>query len=415
MIRRRHLSVFLLPTVWIILGGCPPSNPGGASAGDGSDASAYIGPGSLVGQPDSPNVQDGEPSGDGTDASGIEPGNQSDADTDGDGLPDNQEWLFLTDPSKADTDGDGLSDGREVELGTNPRLQDSDADSLTDGEEVDMGTNPLAADTDGNGLTDGREVHPLFGSASDPLNPDTDADGLSDGEEWSLYSDPLKPDTDGDGLTDGREAELGTSPIHADTDYDGLTDADEVSRGTNPVVADTDGDGLRDGTELDPLFGSDPLNPDTDADGIRDGAEVDLRLDLLKPNAVVTFDEAICNDFVVLSGNFVWESWGLGDFDTWHSGDAVAIGTGSLANLDRWETQSVTSVGQVVRHSAMSEKASDNSWVKLLDGTRWSVSSLDRLHVSLWLVAQPVLVVSDATVWHLLNTSQCEMIDVTPL
>ncbi|HJV32429.1 MAG TPA: Ig-like domain-containing protein [Patescibacteria group bacterium] len=41
-------------------------------------------------------------------------------DTDGDGLPDDAERRFGTDPDAADTDGDGFSDGQEVKNGYNP-------------------------------------------------------------------------------------------------------------------------------------------------------------------------------------------------------------------------------------------------------------------------------------------------------
>ena len=41
-----------------------------------------------------------------------------------------------TDPSLADSDGDGLNDDEEVAIGTDPLVQDSDGDGLTDGAEV---------------------------------------------------------------------------------------------------------------------------------------------------------------------------------------------------------------------------------------------------------------------------------------
>jgi hypothetical protein len=41
-------------------------------------------------------------------------------DSDGDGLPDEAEYIVGTDPNNPDTDGDGIDDGAEVENGTNP-------------------------------------------------------------------------------------------------------------------------------------------------------------------------------------------------------------------------------------------------------------------------------------------------------
>lgn len=59
----------------------------------------------------------------------------------------------------ADTDGDGLTDEEEEALGTNPTLVDSDQDGLNDSEEVRVwNTKPLIADSDGDGFNDGDEV-----------------------------------------------------------------------------------------------------------------------------------------------------------------------------------------------------------------------------------------------------------------
>lgn len=64
-------------------------------------------------------------------------------DSDGDGLFDDEEYAYETDPYDPDTDGDGLSDGDEVHVyGTNPTLADSDADGFTDGQEISFGTDP---------------------------------------------------------------------------------------------------------------------------------------------------------------------------------------------------------------------------------------------------------------------------------
>lgn len=64
-------------------------------------------------------------------------------DTDGDGLDDEQEAHYGSDPTDVDTDGDGLVDGEEVFLGTDPTNADSDGDGVGDLDEAGAGTNPL--------------------------------------------------------------------------------------------------------------------------------------------------------------------------------------------------------------------------------------------------------------------------------
>jgi hypothetical protein len=82
-----------------------------------------------------------------------------------------------------DADSDGLSNQVEEQYGTDPNNPDSDGDRLTDWEEVNLyQTDPRRPDTDGDGLTDGQEAKEL---AMDPRNRDTDGDGIVDGSDSS--------------------------------------------------------------------------------------------------------------------------------------------------------------------------------------------------------------------------------------
>jgi hypothetical protein len=64
-------------------------------------------------------------------------------DSDGDGLNDQEENNFGTDPQNVDSDSDGLYDREEVRVyKTDPVNPDTDGDGYLDGEEVDNGFNP---------------------------------------------------------------------------------------------------------------------------------------------------------------------------------------------------------------------------------------------------------------------------------
>ncbi len=68
------------------------------------------------------------------------------SDQDHDGLTDEQERQFKTDPKVADSDGDGLTDAEEVSIYlSNPLAVDSDRDGVNDGAEVAHGDNPNGA------------------------------------------------------------------------------------------------------------------------------------------------------------------------------------------------------------------------------------------------------------------------------
>jgi PKD repeat protein len=90
-------------------------------------------------------------------------GDESDMDTDDDGINDHED---------DDDDNDGVSDDDEREHGTDPKDEDTDDDGLDDGDEHRRGTDPLDHDTDDDGVSDGDEVA-IFGT--NPLVADSPA------------------------------------------------------------------------------------------------------------------------------------------------------------------------------------------------------------------------------------------------
>ncbi|MRR35625.1 VWA domain-containing protein [bacterium] len=132
---------------------------------------------------------------------------------------------------------------------------DSDGDGLTDEDEAVFGTDPTVDDTDGDGFSDFFELRVSSpGHVLDPLDPsdsicdrgvvgvDSDNDGMTDCEEYVKGTNRLNPDTDMDGIPDGIEFLAGMNPLEAeentDTDFDGSVDWLEVQRHTNVTSND---------------------------------------------------------------------------------------------------------------------------------------------------------------------------------
>ena len=207
-------------------------------------------------------------------------------DADGDGIENESEFYFKTDPFDDDTDNDGRLDGEEVgsvlvsvESGYEETYTWYDYDWET-GEEIEY--------TETNWIYETTEQQIL----SDPTLADSNFDGISDADAIAVGSDPMLVtgidwtiDVDGDGLDLETELALGTSDTEVDSDQDGWTDWEEVNV-INPILedlgfpladpsdpsdgkADWDGDGIENGEEF-AIWGTDFLNPDTDFDGYDD-------------------------------------------------------------------------------------------------------------------------------------------------
>ncbi|MDI6775598.1 MAG: hypothetical protein QME60_09510, partial [Verrucomicrobiota bacterium] len=118
-------------------------------------------------------------------------------DSDGDGLGDEAEAYFGTDPNWWDTDNDSMPDGWETKYGFDPKRPndrdlDSDSDGWTDGREADYGTNPLEPDSDGDGVNDSVDADPLDSGNSETASSNNTAEitltvGDSSGSHTELY------------------------------------------------------------------------------------------------------------------------------------------------------------------------------------------------------------------------------------
>ena len=129
---------------------------------------------------------------------GIGPSGDEIVDTDDDGLSDSDEqrgWLVRT--------VTGTGEVSVIEVTSDPRNADTDGDGVPDNEEYHGAFNPRSADTDGDTLTDDQEWNVIY---SDPTNQDTDGDGTQDGFEfYSFRTSPILADTDGDQISDTDE------------------------------------------------------------------------------------------------------------------------------------------------------------------------------------------------------------------
>ncbi|WP_209404936.1 gliding motility-associated C-terminal domain-containing protein [Pseudozobellia sp. WGM2] len=270
-------------------------------------------------------------------------------DCDNDGLTNDEEAAFGTDPNDPDSDGDGIPDGQEVTDGTDPL---DDCDSIA-------GTALPTSDCDGDGVSNGAEL-------ADGTDPDDPCSGNTNNATLPLGREYLLSDCDGDGVINYDEIRDGTDPndpcsfnaqsatlpqsdtyLQADCDGDGMTNGDELADGTDPtdacsfVVAnisttptdafnnaDCDGDGVTNGDEL--ADGTDPNDPcDFDIDRIsiqQSGAflEADCDGDGV-PNGTELADGTDLNDFC----DSIEENVSLAQSDGFLSGDCDGDG---LAN-----------------------------------------------------------------------------------
>ena len=193
--------------------------------------------------------------------------------------------------SNKDFDGDGLSDEDEFSYGTNPYEIDTDYDNYWDGHEVSSGSDPLTNELKNLNLV---KIGPniaysfnridvlktLFPNNQEEFEKkdavDQDFDGIPNIiEVYNIRTNGGFIDTDDDGLSDYYEILLGYNPLvndfkfsneqrAKDSDKDYIFDDLEKVLGTNSNKKDSDNDGLCDFWELR-LF-KNPIKKDFDKD-----------------------------------------------------------------------------------------------------------------------------------------------------
>jgi uncharacterized protein (TIGR03382 family) len=156
----------------------------------------------------------------------------------------------------ADTDGDGITDEEELELGTDPDDGDSDDDGVLDGAEDNY-----SADTDGDGTIN-------------PLDPDSDGDGILDGTETGVTTPGPDTDLDAGNFVPDADPTTTTSMVDPDSDDGSVADG----------IEDTNHNGRLDDGERDPNNPADDVPAVvTDRDGDGDPDDVDNCADVANP------------------------------------------------------------------------------------------------------------------------------------
>jgi hypothetical protein len=144
---------------------------------------------------------------------------------------------------QTDSNGNGVPDRNEYWLNTALFHVDSDSDTLSDAMEIILGTNANAVDTDGDTLPDNWEVE----KGLDPTNPadaseDPDSDTLTNAQEYFYGLEPFNADSDSDLMPDGWEIAHGLNPLVDDAegnpDGDKYTNLEEYIRGSDPQIPD---------------------------------------------------------------------------------------------------------------------------------------------------------------------------------
>jgi hypothetical protein len=141
-------------------------------------------------------------------------------DSDGDGIPDDQD-AFPNDPTESvDSDGDGVGDNTDAFPADATETVDSDGDGVGDNGDAFPNDPIESADSDGDGVGDNADAFPTDATETG----DSDGDGVGDNGD-AFPNDPTESvDSDGDGVGDNADAFPNDPDETADSDGDGVGD-----------------------------------------------------------------------------------------------------------------------------------------------------------------------------------------------
>ena len=189
------------------------------------------------------------------------------ADTDGDGTGDNAD-AFPDDPSETlDSDGDGVGDNADAFPNDVSETTDSDGDGTGDNTDAFPDDPSETLDSDGDGVGDNTDAFP--NDANETV--DSDDDGVGDNADAFPNDATETLDSDGDGVGDNADAFPNDANETLDSDDDGVGDNSDAFPNDANETLDSDGDGAGDNSDAFPNDANETV--DSDGDGVGDNAD----------------------------------------------------------------------------------------------------------------------------------------------